>query len=169
MQAVLWEGELPLRIQSALGLEADCFQSYLDQNFIKVPLNRVFDLVAYLKDEEAFDMLVDLTAVDRPKAAASRFELFYILYSFTHNQRIRLKSALPEGQAAPSICSLFLGANWLEREAFDMFGISFTGHPDLRRMLLPEDWKGFPLRKDSSIVGMDQEWVQNNLGIESGQ
>ena len=126
------------------------------------------DIIRFLRDEEQFDFLTDLTAVDRPKEPA-RFELVYILYSFIRNERVRIKTRLSDNEPMSSITSLFEAANWLEREVYDMFGITFTGHPHLKRILMPDEWHGFPLRKDASIIGMDNEWVQRNLGIESGQ
>jgi NADH-quinone oxidoreductase subunit C len=80
-----------------------------------------------------------------------------------------VKTQITDGASLPSSVPIWPGANWLEREVFDMFGIKFDGHPDLKRILLPEDWKGHPLRKDYSILQQDKEWVQINLGIESGQ
>ena len=82
---------------------------------------------------------------------------------------MRVKTQIKEGEPAPSVVALWPAANWLERECYDMFGTAFEGHPDLRRILLPDGWKGFPLRKDYSILQQDKEWVQANLGIESGQ
>jgi NADH-quinone oxidoreductase subunit C len=69
----------------------------------------------------------------------------------------------------PSITGLFSGANWLERELYDMFGLTFEGHPDMKRILLPDGWEGHPLRRDYGLTQMDNAWVQANLGIESGQ
>ena len=92
-----------------------------------------------------------------------------ILYSFPRNERVRMKAQFADDASVPSVAGLWPSANWLEREAFDMFGIRFEGHPDLKRILLPDGWKGHPLRKDYGILQQDQDWVQINLGIESGQ
>jgi len=80
-----------------------------------------------------------------------------------------VKSMIKDGDPAPSVAGIWSTANWLERECYDMFGIRFEGHPDLRRILLPDGWKGFPLRKEYGITQQDTEWVKINLGIESGQ
>jgi NADH-quinone oxidoreductase subunit C len=160
-----WEDELSAAILRKHGVEVGQFRG---QPFVTVRLTELIPLLSWLRDDADFDYLVDLTVVDYPQRA-ERFELVYMLYSFSKNRRIRVKSAIAEGVDAPSAVAVFNGANWLEREAFDMFGVRFSGHPDLRRMLLPEDWSGFPLRKDHSIVGMDHAWVKRNLGIESGQ
>lgn len=168
MQSSDWEGELPARIRAAfpdIGLQC---KVYLGQSFIELSAPAIRDVLRFLRDEEQYDMLVDLTAVDHPKDA-ERFEVLYILYSFAHNHRLRLKLRASEGLEIPSATEIFLAANWLEREVFDMFGIGFSGHPDLKRILMPDEWTGFPLRKDYSITGMDNQWVQQNLGIESGQ
>jgi NADH-quinone oxidoreductase subunit C len=82
---------------------------------------------------------------------------------------VRVKTSIADGYRPASAVSVHRTANWLEREVYDMFGIEFAGHPDLRRILLPEDWQGFPLRKEYSILQQDERWVQENLGIESGQ
>jgi NADH-quinone oxidoreductase subunit C len=111
---------------------------------------------------------VDITAVDWPKRP-DRFDLVYIIYSFSRNERVRIKTAIPEGFQPRTAFDVHLTANWLEREVFDMFGIEFAGHPDLRRILMPEEWQGYPLRKDYPILQQDQRWVRENLGIESGQ
>ena len=125
-------------------------------------------MLEYLKLEADFDYLVDITAVDWPKRP-ERFDLVYIVYSFARNERVRIKTYIADGYQPETAVGVHLTANWLEREVFDMFGIEFAGHPDMRRILLPEEWQGYPLRKDYSILQQDDRWVQENLGIESGQ
>jgi NADH-quinone oxidoreductase subunit C len=167
MQTSPWQGELPDLLTNRFGDRIREFASYVDQNFLITSVEAVPDVIAFLK-ENGFDYVVDITAVDFPKKE-SRFELIWILYSFSRNERVRIKATVRENEKAFSVTSLYPAANWLEREVFDMFGIEFAGHPDLRRILLPDDWEGYPLRKDKSILAMDQNWVKNNLGIESGQ
>lgn len=138
------------------------------QAIVVVQPGRFLDVCDYLRTEEKFDFLTDLTAVDW-YGREKRFDLILNLYSFPHNQRLRLKVPLGEDARCPSVTGLWGTANWLERECFDMFGIVFDGHPDLRRILLPDGWKGHPLRKDYDILQQDVAWVKENLGIESGQ
>jgi NADH-quinone oxidoreductase subunit C len=98
-----------------------------------------------------FTFLADITAVDL-LAAEPRFELVYMLVSIEHKRRLRLKVRLAgEDARVPTLTSLWPAANWLEREVWDMFGVQFDGHPDPRRLLMPEDWDGFPLRKDYPV------------------
>jgi NADH-quinone oxidoreductase subunit C len=92
-----------------------------------------------------------------------------VVYSFLRNQRIRIKSFTADGYRPATAVPVHLTADWLEREVYDMFGIEFEGHPNMKRILLPEDWQGFPLRKELSIIAQDTRWVQENLNIESGQ
>ena len=138
------------------------------QAIVQVDAGRVREIALACRDDEKFEMLVDLTAVDWPKRER-RFDVVWNLYSMTKNERLRLKAHVAQGESVPSVTSVWVGANWPERECFDLFGIVFEGHPDLRRILLPEEWHGHPLRKDYDILKQDTEWVRENLGIESGQ
>jgi len=151
--------------QYGSGLDA---QTYLGQNYFSVDRSLIPNILKLLRDEEQFDYCVDVTAVHYPKRE-KQFDVVWILYSFPRNERVRVKTQIADGESLPSAVPIWATANWLEREVFDMFGIKFDGHPDLKRILLPDGWKGFPLRKDYGILQQDQEWVQINLGIESGQ
>jgi NADH-quinone oxidoreductase subunit C len=151
--------------QYGSGLDA---QTYLGQNYFSVDRSLIPNILKLLRDEEQFDYCVDVTAVHYPKREM-QFDVIWILYSFARNERVRVKTQIADGESLPSAVPIWATANWLEREVFDMFGIKFDGHPDLKRILLPDGWKGFPLRKDYGILQQDQEWVQINLGIESGQ
>jgi NADH-quinone oxidoreductase subunit C len=168
MAATPWDSELARDLKSQFAEGISEASTYLGQNFLVVKPDAVIPVLEYLKLEADFDYLVDVTAVDWPKRA-ERFDLVYILYSFSRNERIRVKTYIPEGFKPETATGVHLTSNWLEREVYDMFGIEFAGHPDLRRILLPEEWQGFPLRKDYSILKQDDRWVQENLGIPSGQ
>ena len=112
------------------------------------------DLVEFLRDDAScrFSSLVDITAVDHPERVA-RFDVVYHFLSMYRNQRIRVKVAVREDEMVPSIAGLHPSANWFEREVFDMFGILFSGHPDLRRLLTDYGFRGHPLRKDFPTTG----------------
>jgi NADH-quinone oxidoreductase subunit C len=168
MQTLPWEGELPDAVKAKFGDQILEALTYLGQAFFVIQPGTVIPLLDYLKLEKGFDYLVDVTAVDWPDKP-ERFELVYIVYSFARNERIRIKTRVKEGARPGTAVNVHLTANWLEREVFDMFGIEFEGHPDMKRILLPDEWKGHPLRKDVNILQMDNEWVKENLGIESGQ
>jgi len=138
------------------------------QAILIVDRARLAEIALYTRDEEKFEMLSDLTAVDWPKRE-KRFDVVLNLYSFAKNERLRLKAHAADGEEVPSVVGVWLAADWLEREVFDMFGIVFTEHPNLKRILLPDEWQGYPLRKDYDILQQDTAWVRENLGIESGQ
>lgn len=168
MQAAEWERDLPSRLRAAFPSFPLACRSYLGQNFVEIPPAEIPQILAYLKEQERFDTLTDLTAVDYP-TDGQRFEIVYILYSFSKNERLRVKARVALDAEVPSAVTLFPAANWMEREVFDMFGVRFAGHPDLKRILLPDEWEGYPLRKETSILAMDNNWVREHLGIESGQ
>lgn len=130
----------------------------------------LFAVCELLKSDEggAYTLLTDETAVDYPKRE-KRFEIIYHLYSFKRNDRLRLKVAVGEDEKVPSLVSVWPTANWLEREVYDMFGVQYEGHPDLKRILMPDGWVGYPLRKDYDILRQDEAWVQANLKIKSAQ
>jgi NADH-quinone oxidoreductase subunit C len=138
------------------------------QAILSVECGRLAEVAQYLRDEEKFDLLSDLTALDWPKRE-KRFDVVLNLYSLAKNERLRVKARAGDGDEVPSVAGVWPTANWLEREAFDMFGILFAGHPNLTRILLPDDWQGYPLRKDYDIIEQDTSWVKENLGLESGQ
>jgi NADH-quinone oxidoreductase subunit C len=114
----------------------------------------LLEVGAFLKDsdEGSFDYCADLTATDWPPRE-KRFDVVYCLYSTRRRQRVRIKVQAAGGEAVPSVTGLWPAANWLEREVWDMFGVNVTGHPDLRRILMPQAWQGHPQRKDYPLEG----------------
>ena len=163
-----WESELVASLRQQYGSGIVEALSYLGQKYITVDSSLLADILLRMRDAEGFDYCVDITAVHYPKRE-QQFDVLYVLYSFQKNERVRVKTRIQDGEHVQSAVAIWPTADWLEREAFDMFGIVFDGHPGLKRILLPEDWKGHPLRKDYDILQQDKEWVQINLGIESGQ
>jgi NADH-quinone oxidoreductase subunit C len=163
-----WESAMVGKLKGQYGSGIREASTYLGQNYLVVEPSIVFELLQILRDGERFDYCVDITAVHYPQRE-KQFDLVWILYSFPRNERVRVKIMVADGESVPSATPIWATANWLEREVFDMFGIRFDGHPDLKRILMPDGWKGHPLRKDYGIIQQDQEWVKANLGIESGQ
>jgi len=162
-----WDSPLVAKFKRIYGSGINAL-THLGQNYFEVDQSLIPDILQLLRDDDQFDYCVDLTAVHYPKRE-KQFDVVWVLYSFTRNERIRVKTQIADGASLRSSVPLWETCNWLEREVYDMFGIKFDGHPDLKRILLPEGWKGFPLRKDYGILQQDSEWVQINLGIESGQ
>jgi NADH-quinone oxidoreductase subunit C len=164
----LWDSELVTRLRQQYGSGIEESSRYLGQTYLTVDQTILLEILRRMRDDEGFDYCVDITAVHYPKRE-QQFDMVYVLYSFPKNERTRVKTRIKDGEHVPSAVSIWETANWLEREVFDMFGIVFDGHPGLKRILLPDEWKGHPLRKDYDILLQDREWVQTNLGIESGQ
>jgi NADH-quinone oxidoreductase subunit C len=163
-----WDSELTASLRRQYGSGIKEASTYLGQKYLVVDSSILYEILLRMRDEQLFDYCVDITAVHYPKREA-QFDIVYVLYSFHHNERVRVKTQIKDGDSVRTAVEIWPTANWLEREVYDMFGITFDGHPDLKRILLPDGWKGYPLRKDYPILQQDQEWVQINLGIESGQ
>ena len=139
---------------------------YLGDWTVIVPAAQILDASTFLRDNAdcAFDYLSDLTATDwPPRTAEGRFDVIYMLYSTRHRHRVRLKVKVGEDQPLASVSKVWPAANWFEREVFDMFGVNFTGHPDRRRILMPEDWQGYPQRKDYPLEGPGELLMENPI------
>ena len=121
---------------------------------ISISADQILDVVDFIKNDEAceFRQITDIAGVDFPDRQ-KRFEVIYHFLSFKHNSRLRIKIIIGEDESIPSITSIFPAANWFEREAFDMYGIQFKDHPDLRRILTDYGFEGYPLRKDFPLSG----------------
>jgi NADH-quinone oxidoreductase subunit C len=163
-----WDSDLVRALQAQYGSGIREASTYAKQNYLVVDSSIAYEILLRLSDDELFDYCVDITAVHYPKRD-EQFDVVYVLYSFHNNERLRLKTQIKDGEHLRSAVSIWPTANWLEREVFDMFGIEFDGHPELKRILMPDDWKGHPLRKDYGILQQDTEWVKANIGIEIAQ
>jgi len=123
-----------------------CFR---DQHWVELRVDHLVEVCRWLRDDPAsdYDCLLDVTAVHWPDDPQP-IEMVYHLYSFSRNDRLRLKARAGDGDPVPTLSSVWPAANWNERETYDMFGIRFEAHPDLRRILMPDDYTDFPLRKE---------------------
>lgn len=137
---------------------------FLGQLSIRISPARIVEVCEALKrdPQTPFNYLSDLTCVHYPDNRAAPFEVVYNLYSIGANERVRLKVAV-NGEGVESVTSLWPSANWPEREVFDLFGVVFRNHPDLKRILLPPDWEGHPLRKDYPLEFVENRWTENHL------
>jgi len=140
----------------AAALPGAVARTYVEYDELNVVANapRILDVLKHLRDDAAclFVSFVDITATDYP-AREKRFDVVYHLLSPRFNRRVRVKAAVGDGETIPSACPLWPSANWFERETYDMFGVLFAGHPDLRRILTDYGFEGHPLRKDFPMTG----------------
>lgn len=137
---------------------------FLGQLSIVVRAAQIVEICESLRDdaETPFNYLSDLTCVHYPDNKAAPFEVVYQLYSISKNERVRLKLDT-NGQEVETVTGVWPSADWLEREVYDLFGVVFHNHPDLRRILLPPDWEGHPLRKDYPLEFIENRWTENHL------
>jgi NADH-quinone oxidoreductase subunit C len=143
-------------LQDRFGADSFTTSTFRDNRRVVVPPDRLFDFLKVLKEECGFDMLAELTAIDYLKYpnARDRFGVVHGLLNTVSGERVFVRTLLNEPDLTlPSAYPLWKGADWLEREVFDMYGIVFDGHPDLRRILMPEEFTSFPLRKDYPLRG----------------
>ena len=160
-----------------LGIEARPLTTYRDgrasdQLWVHIPPERLIEVMEFLYDDPRtkFEQLCDLAGIDylNYADAEDRFCVVYALLSHTHNHRLWVKAFVNDPDPTlPSVTSIWQGAEWPEREVFDMFGIKFTGHPDLRRILMPQNFKDHPLRKDYPLKGKGERETFEVVGRET--
>mgnify|MGYP000023540930 CR=1 FL=1 len=145
-------------------------QVYAGQTSLILSAEKIAEGMKALKEKFEFNMLMDITAVDYFPQQAPRFHVVYQLHSMPRLARLTVRVPLDGNfPSMPSICSIFPNANWKEREVFDMFGIRFEGHPDLRRILMPAEWEGHPLRKDYPLGYEEVQYTFNFEEIEKSK
>jgi len=149
------------RINETLPGAIEAHSDFRGECTITVALPKYFDVVKFIFGE-GYQLMVDLTAVDWPDRQP-RFDLVAHFQNLVSQERLRVKAPVAEGQAAPSLTPIHKGALWFEREVFDMFGVPFDGHPDMRRLLMWDDFNGHPLRKDFPQDGGDS-WCMADVG-----
>lgn len=140
---------------------------FVGQLSLRIEPARIVEVCDFLRSdpESAFNYLSDLTCVHFPLQREAPLEIVYNLYSISRNERVRLKTSIAENAGTESVTAIWPSANWMEREVFDLFGVDFRNHPDLRRILLPPDWEGHPLRKDYPLEFIENEWTKRHLPV----
>ena len=138
---------------------------FIGQLSIRIATDSIVPVCSFLRDDAdaKFNYISDLTCVHYPMKTDAPLEIVYNLYSITRNERVRLKVSLAEGASVDSVTEVWPAANWMEREVYDLFGVTFKNHPDLRRILLPPDWEGHPLRKDYPLEFIENAWTKRHL------
>ena len=149
--------DLEKKINSELTSKIKSSEIKHSQLYLNIDCEDLLDVLVFLKNNSStkFRQLVDITAVDYPEEK-QRFKIIYLLLSHEFNNRIILSYSINENEVIPSITEIFPSANWMEREVFDMYGIKFKNHPDLRRILTDYNFEGFPLRKDFPLTGHNE-------------
>jgi len=149
--------DLEKKINSELATKIKFSEIKHHQLYLNIDCNDLVDVLVFLKNNNStkFRQLVDLTAVDYPEEN-ERFKIVYLLLSHEFNSRIIISYSIKENELIPSITEIFPSANWMEREVFDMYGIKFKDHPDLRRILTDYNFEGYPLRKDFPLTGHNE-------------
>ena len=146
--------DIEKKINSELTTKINESNIFHNQLFLKIDHEDLIDVVTFLKinNETKFRQLIDVTAVDYPEKS-KRFKMVYLFLSHQFNQRIILSFFISENELVTSLTKIFPSANWMEREVFDMYGVKFKDHPDLRRILTDYEFEGYPLRKDFPLTG----------------
>ena len=149
--------DLEKKINSELTTKINDSKIMHEQLYLSIDNEDLLDVILFLKTNEdtKFKQLIDITAVDYPENS-KRFKMVYLFLSHQFNQRIVISSLINENEFVPSLTKIFPSANWMEREVFDMYGIKFKDHPDLRRILTDYGFEGFPLRKDFPLTGHNE-------------
>ncbi len=149
--------DLEKKVNSDLATKINNSNIKHQQLYLNIQSKDLIDVVIFLKtnNETNFKQLIEITAADYPEKE-KRFKMIYLLLSHEFNQRILIDYEINENEIVKSLTSIFPSANWMEREVFDMYGINFTGHPDLRRILTDYNFEGYPLRKDFPLTGHNE-------------
>ena len=151
-------------LQSAVPGGVTQISFYVGDWTVIVPATKLLEVGRFLREtpEAGFDFCSDVTASDWP-TRAQRFDVVYCLFSTKHRKRVRLKVRAAETEQVPSVSGIWPAANWLEREVYDLFGVDITGHPNRKRILMPDDWQGHPQRKDYPLEGPGELLMENPL------
>ena len=159
------EHPLVKKLKAKFGDAIGDASEFIGQLSVNVNSEQIVAVCDYLKSdrEKSFNYLSDLTCVHYPDRREAPFEIVYNLFSIDENERVRLK--VRTSGSVDSVTGVWPAANWLEREVFDLFGVTFTNHPDLRRLLLPLDWEGYPLRKDYPLEFIENAWTERHLPV----